>query len=582
MSSSSALHQLPFDVLLAICGQLPPCACVERGDYTRALGCSRDHAPGAFGGGELSALRQTSRAWRTAALGQGLRVVVASSRWMHGGDGSRLAAIRRYHGRHVRRLVFRSSDAYHSGRHRAGDGVCAELEAALALAWPSLAAVAVDWFSSDASDHIRIAAAVQRYAPRIRDFYLRDKAAAVARIVPLLGPVGARVARLAVTPYGFNQHWAALLPSERGAAAAVRRLAGQLSLLAVGGPDVTGELLEALHATQPRLCTLQLEHASVEALRSAGSLGALTTLRLEHVLVGADGVLPLSAGVLPRLTTLSVRHVWRAADRAADSARGAVSLQNDRWLAPVWAHRWHALRVLALPAIDDIDAQALPHACPSLERLVTHSLDYAGPRLSAAGLVCVLSRLPRLTHLAIEQRRADGSPGYDIAGAALCRLLGCADDDARFGDRMLSRMSPPPSPTPAADCSPPPPPSALRLRALCIPYAAFTAPALDALVHQLPSLSFLSVTLRSDSLFAGDNPPRPHLSLRRLALRADEDVLADPLWLSAWLAQRFPALRECCTNHARSHRQTVAELRALAPAVSFTRLSSRALQTTCN
>ncbi|KAJ2253231.1 hypothetical protein GGI13_002811, partial [Coemansia sp. RSA 455] len=560
MSSLSALDRVPFDVLLAICGQLPACACVERGDYTRALGCARDHAPGAFGGGELSALRQTSRAWRAAALGQGLRVVVASSRWMHGGDGTRLAAIRQHHGHHVRRLVFRSSDAYHSGRHSAGSGVCAELEAALALTWPSLAAVAVDWFSSDSSDHIRIATAVQRYAPRIRDFYLRDKAASVAQMVPLLGAVATRVARLAVTPYGFNQHWAALLPSERGAAAAVRRMAGQLRLLAVGGSDVTAELLSALHATQARLRTLHIEHACVEALRSAACLGALTTLRLEHVLVGADGVLPLRPAMLPRLTTLSVRHVWRAADNAADSARGAVSLQNDRWLAPVWAHCWGSLRVLALPAIDDVDAQALALACPRLERLVTHSLDYAGPRLSAAGLVCVLSRLPRLTHLAIEQRRADGSPGYDIAGAALCRLLGCADDDARFGDRMLRRMSPPASPGTSSlalgDSAATDSFSALRLRSLCIPYASFTAPALDTLVHQLPSLAFLSATLRSDSLFAGDNPPRPHLALRRLALRADEDVLADPLWLSAWLAQRFPALRECCTNHARSHRQT--------------------------
>ncbi|KAJ2688522.1 hypothetical protein IWW39_002142 [Coemansia spiralis] len=580
--SSPDFYQLPFDVLLAICAQLPPCACVERGDYTRALGCSRDHAPGAFGATELSALRQTSRAWRAAALGQGLRVVVASSRWMHGGNGTRLAAIRRYHGQHVRRLVFRSSDAYHSGRHRAGDSVCAELEAALELKWPSLAAVAVDWFGSSPSDHIRIATAVRHSAPRIRDFYLRDKAASVAQIAPLLGSVSACLTRLTILPYGFNQNWAALQPSERGAAAAVRRMAGQLTLLAVGGSDVTPELLEALHATQPRLRTLQIEHACVgSALRSAPCLRALTTLRLEHVMVGTDGVLPLSPAALPSLTTLSVRHVWRPADRPVDSVRGAVSLQNDRWLVPLWSHRWSSLRVLALPAIADADAQALPHACPNLARLVTHSLDYAGPRLSAAGLVCLLSRLPRLTHLAVEQRRADGSPGYSIAGATLCRLLGCADDDARFGDRMLSRMSPPASPNALAGCSPPPP-SALNLRALCIPNAEFTAPALDTLVHQLPSLSFLSVTLRSDSLFAGDSPPRPHLALRRLALRADEDVLADPLWLSAWLAQRFPALRECSTNHARSHRQTVAELRALAPAVSFTRLSSRALQTTCN
>ncbi|KAJ2802731.1 hypothetical protein H4S07_004622, partial [Coemansia furcata] len=442
----SAIQRLPFDVLLAICGQLPLCACVERGEYTRALGCSRDHAPGAFGGAELSALRQTSRAWRLAALGQGLRVVVASSRWMHGGDGSRLATIRRFHGSHVRRLVFRSSDAYH--RHGAGDGVCAEFEAALGLAWPSLAAVAVEWFSSSGSDHARIAAAVRRYAPRMRDFYLRDKAASVAAVAGALGAGAAHVTRLAVTPYGFNQHWAALQPRERGAAGVVRRMAGQLRLVGVGGADVTPELLDALCATQQRLRTLHIEHACVDALRTAGSLRALTTLRLEHVLVGADGVLPLRPALAPNLASLSVRHVWRAADHPGESARGAVSLQNARWLAPLWAHRWDALRVLALPAIDDVDAHALGLACPGLARLVTHSLDYAGPRLSAAGLVSLLSRLPRLAHLAIEQRRADGSPGYDIAGAALCRLLGCADDDARFGDRMLRRMSPPPSPSP--------------------------------------------------------------------------------------------------------------------------------------
>ncbi|KAJ2746662.1 hypothetical protein GGI20_001163 [Coemansia sp. BCRC 34301] len=536
-------HRLPFDILLAVCGQLPPCACAERGDYTRALGCSRDHAPGAFGSPELSALRQTSRAWRAAALGQGLRVVVASSRWMHnGGDGMRLATIRRWHGHHVRRLVFRSADAYHSGRHRgaSSDAVCAELEAALALEWPALACVAVDWFSADAADHVRISAAVQRYAPRIRDFWLRHKEAGVAQTVAQLGGMAARLARLSVTPYGFNQHWAALQPSERGGAAAVSAMAGQLSALAVGGADVTPDLLCALSATQPRLRSLRIEHACIDALRSAATLRALTTLRLEHVMVGADGVLALSPAALPSLASLAVRHVWRSADGPADSARGAVSLQNDRWLEPLWAERWESLRELALPAIADADAQALPLSCPSLTRLVTHSLDYAGPCLTAAGLVSLLSRLPRLAHLAIEQRRADGSPGYDI--------LPC------------SRL----------------------LRSLCIPSASFTAPTLDALVHQLPSLLFLSVTLRSDSLLAADAPPRPHLALRRLALRADEDMLADPLWLSAWLAQRFPSLRECCSNHARSHRQTVAELRALTPTVAFTRLSSRALQTTCN
>ncbi|KAJ2576583.1 hypothetical protein GGH95_003627, partial [Coemansia sp. RSA 1836] len=172
-------------------------------------------------------------------------------------------------------------------------------------------------------------------------------------------------------------------------------------------------------------------------------------------------------------------------------------------------------------------------------------------------------------------RRADGSPGYDVAGAALCRLLGCADadDDARFGDRLLRVDRSLPS-----VCAAPLP----GLRSLCIPAASFTAPVLDALVLQLPGLLFLSVTLRSSPTTKAPSALRPHHPLRRLALRADEDMLADPRWLSAWLAERFPALRECCTNHARSHRQTVAELRALAPAVSFTRLSSRALQTTCN
>ncbi|KAJ2878409.1 hypothetical protein IWW38_006328, partial [Coemansia aciculifera] len=322
-----------------------------------------------------------------------------------------------------------------------------QLESALALAWPALDGVAVDWFSAGVDDHVRIGAAVQKHAPRIRSFFLRDKASAVAHVVPLLGAqIAAQLTQLAALPYGFNQHWAALLPSERGAADAIRRLAGQLRSLAVGGADVTPELLAALSTSQPRLRSLHVAHASVAALRAMAPLGSLVTLRLEHVLVGADGVLDLSPAALPALASLTVRHVWRLADRPGDSARGAVSLQNDAWLARFYSKRWESLQMLALPAIADADADALPSACPNLTRLVTHSLDYAGPRLSAAGLVCLLSRLPRLTHLAVEQRRADGSPGYDIAGAALCRLLGCADDDARFGDRMLRRMSPSLSP----------------------------------------------------------------------------------------------------------------------------------------
>ncbi|KAJ2433048.1 hypothetical protein GGF42_009468, partial [Coemansia sp. RSA 2424] len=288
------------------------------------------------------------------------------------------------------------------------------LEQALALAWPALAAVAVDWFGAE---HVRIVAAVQRHAPRITDLWLRAKAATVAQVAPLLP---ARLARLAVVPYGFNAPWAALQPSERGAAAAVRRMpGGQLRALAVGGADVTPELLAALAAAQPRLRELAIEHASVEALRGAAPLPSLAALRLEHVMVGADGELPLSAAALPGLAVLSVRHVWRAADRGGDSARGAVSLQNAAWLAPLLSQRWAALRVLALPAIADADARALALACPALARLVTHSLDYAGPRLSAAGLAALLAGLPRLAHVAIEQRRADGSPGYDVAGAAL-------------------------------------------------------------------------------------------------------------------------------------------------------------------
>ncbi|KAJ2008448.1 hypothetical protein GGI04_001135 [Coemansia thaxteri] len=566
-SATPQAGALPFDVLLAVCAQLPACECEGGG---AAAGCTGHHAPGAFGGGALSALRQTSRAWRAAALRRGLRVVVASNRWMHGGDGARLAAVRRHHGRHVRRLVFRAADAFHSGR----PGAVGELEAALALRWPCVDAVAVDWFSSGAGDMERIAAAVRCHVPRVRDFALRDKAATLAAAADMLRGAAGGVSRLALTPYGFNQQWAALQPAERGGADVVRRMRGQLTALGVGGADVTPALVAALHDSQPRLRSLAVEHASVAALGAgAGCLHALAALRLEHVLVGAAGELALSAAAMPRLASLAVRHVWRPAD-GATSARGAVSLQNERWLAPVWAQHWVHLRDVALPALADSDAAALPRACPGLQRLVTHSLDYAGPRLTAAGLVALLRGLPRLAHLAIEQRRADGSPGYDIAGAALCRLLGCADDDDQFGDRLIRRGSPAPDRPVAV---------VLRLRSLCIPHAPFTTSALDILVHRLPGLTRLAVTLRCDSLFAcspAAAPPRPHAALRRLALRADEDVLADPQGLAAWLAQRFPLLRECATNHARSHRRTLAELRALAPAVSFSRLSSRALQTT--
>ncbi|KAJ2686305.1 hypothetical protein H4R19_006724, partial [Coemansia spiralis] len=206
------------------------------------------------------------------------------------------------------------------------------------------------------------------------------------------------------------------------------------------------------------------------------------------------------------------------------------------------------------------------------------------------------------------QRRSDGAPGYSFTGPALSRLVGAEDEDTAFSNRMLtsrasiastvvagsSPMTPPDildietmasdtdTDTEDAPTLPPPPPPLLSasLNTLHIPRAPFTAPTLGVLVQQLPALSRLSVSLRTDAALFGasDSSPVPskkqwaHASLRWIGLSADEGVLADPRWLAVWLRARFPGLLECSTNHARSHWRTVAELSAAAPEIRFTRL----------
>ncbi|KAJ1735609.1 hypothetical protein LPJ61_000447 [Coemansia biformis] len=627
-----AAQRLPFELLLAVCARLRHCPCAPPDGRPFSLGCTGGHAPGAFGRTELSALRQTSRAWRAAALREGLSQIVASNRWMRSGSGSRLRDIGRSHAACVRRLVFRSSDLYLGGppRAAAADAV-AELEAALAVGWPCLEAVVIGWFSGSPADHARIAAALRRHAPRIRELYVRDRLLSVTQMAPLVwGPAGpapggrcAAIRRLAIKPYGYNQHWDALLPSESGAAEIARRAHGQLTSLAVGGADFTPELLAALQSSQPHLTHLSVEHAWIGALDTAGvRLPSVADLHLENVIFGSRhaAVLPLTPHMFPRLCSLTLRHVWqRSAQPAAGSARGAALLQEEGWLSTLWAHAWPHLRALSLPAIADIDAAYLPRACPALERLTTTSMDYSGPQLSAGGLVDVLRGLPRLRHLAIEQRQADGTPGYSFTGAALSRLVGADDEDAAFSNRMLGSRastastivagSPPPASRPATPRSlnadsdtdmdtdtedatsmagahlQPTPLLSSSLNTLLIPRAPFTASTLGVLVQQLPALVRLSVALRSDSsLFHIGSGARgqkqwTHGSLRWIGLSADEDVLTDPCWLAAWLRERFPGLLECSTNHARSHWRTVAGLSIVAPGIRFTRLNSHTPQT---
>ncbi|KAJ2161584.1 hypothetical protein GGF46_001354 [Coemansia sp. RSA 552] len=566
---------LPYELMAAVCRRLAPCPCApDSYQSVFSQSCTGHHAPGPFGRTALSELRQTSRAWRAAALDTGLSQIVASSRWMRGSGHDRLADIRASHGRSVRRLVFRAADLFPGS-----GGAIATLEAALALEWPCLDAIVIDWFSGSADDQARIAAAVQHWAPRIRELFVRDKHTSLAQVARLAGPSGCpRIRHLAAKPYGYDQRWDALAPAERGAASLLRFMPRQLMSLAVGGADFTPELLAALQVSQPCLARLSVEHAW--ALPALGAndicLPAVTRLDLANVIVGDS--LPVSARMFPQLRSLSVRDVWQSAPLRLASARGAVSMQDPAWLGSFLAQCWPHLRSLALPAIADADATALARACPALERLTTGSLDYAGPLLSAAGLVATL-RLPRLRYLAIEQRRADGTPGYHVADADVWRLLGLDDEDAAFGRRMLRCTASNKSIGPPALGG-----LARDLATLCLPRAAFAPATLIALTAHLPNLVRLSVSLRAGSGLGPRNGSSnavgfaAHTALRFIAISADEDVLTDPR-LSAWLVQRFPALQECSTNHARSHRRMVSELRSAAPAISFTRLSSRALQT---
>ncbi|KAJ1664516.1 hypothetical protein EV178_004029 [Coemansia sp. RSA 1646] len=652
------VDSLPFELVLAICARLRCCSCATPETQAFALGCSGNHPPGAFGSTELSALRQTSRRWRTAALRQGLAQLVVSNRWMRNSTHDRLRDISRRYAPCVRKIVFRSSDFYQGGPRRSASGSPAdEFDAVLAIGWPCLDSVSVEMFSVRYSDHETVAAAVRRNAPSVRELYIRDKLASFTQIAPLFwGPSGsvgdgycASIRRLAIKPYGYNQHWSALMPNERGAAEMLCRRPNQLTSLAIGGSDFTPELLCALQNSQQSLKYLSIEHAWIDPFVSAPvCLPSVTSLHLEHVAVDrSDAVLPLVSQMFPNLCTLSVRHVWQRSRNgnnnvAADSARGAVTLQNNRWLEVFLANEWPCLRSLTLPAIADMDAERLPAACPSLVQLVTNSLDYSGPRLSALGLVNIIRGLKCLRHLSIEQRKGDGSPGYEIMDAAMCRLIGTDDEDMLFTDRMLRRTStasstitPVESPTlgpqhrvaaaaaipgssPSLEldsdttdvdsdgegCLPGPhnaatsnsrhqhpPPISRSLSTLYIPRASFTTSTLDSLVQQLPNLVKLSASLRSDSLFGFGQHEQPSLavqksrenrSLKWIGISADEDILTDPQWLSAWLIQRFPKLEECSTNHARSHKRMIAELREAAPAVKFTRMDSRALQTTYN
>ncbi|KAJ2783357.1 hypothetical protein GGI15_002619 [Coemansia interrupta] len=610
---------LPFDVLVAVCAVFPRCACdgADTGadGGAAALGCTGRHAPGAFvGGTALSALRQTSRAWRAAALRHGCAQVVGSGQWARGAAG-RLGRVRAAYGAHVRRLVFRAGDVFRAGE-RDGAAMLAMLEAFLALDWPRVDSVAIEWFSGAADDHRRIAAAVRRHAGRARDVLVRDKGARLASVGALLWEAGGglRLRRLAIAPYGYNERWADLRSDGGGdgggAAAAVARVPGRLEALGVGGRDFSAALLAALQHAQPQLAALHVSHAWLEALAAPARLAGVRRLQLEHVV--ADGSLPLRAAMFPRLQALSVRHVWQPTARA--SVRGAESMQSARWLDAFCAQPWPLLRVLALPAVADADAERLPRACPALVRLTTHSLDYAGPPLTAAGLAQLL-RMPWLRHLTVEQRRADGSPGYAVLDTALVRLL--AADDAECEPLALRRVSSTETAVSSAvpsddeadapcrgggssdtevEAEAEPDSFALsrrgspilhsQLTALVVPCASFSPASLDALLRRLPGLVRLSVSLRGEfdagaAFFGGAKLQPPRLaSLRSIALTADDAVLTDAPWLAAWLARRFPQLRECRTNHSRLHRRLEAGLRAVLPGVDFGRLSSRVLQAT--
>ncbi|KAJ2859394.1 hypothetical protein GGI22_003000, partial [Coemansia erecta] len=321
---------LPFELLLAICQRLRCCSCATPGTQAFALGCSGNHPPGAFGSTELSVLRQTTRKWRSAALRQGLTQLVVSNRWMRNSTHDRLRDISRNYASFVRKVVFRSSDYYQGGPRRSTSGSPAdEFDAILAMGWPCIDSVSVEMFSVRYSEHETIVNAVRRYSPRVKELYIRDKLASLTQITPLLwgpsGPVSggrcASIRRLAIKPYGYNQHWSALVPSERGAA----------------------------------------EMLSVDR---------------------SDTVLPIVSRMFPNLCALSVRHVWqrtgtRPINVVADSARGALMLQNAQWLDVFLENKWPNLRSLTLPAIADMDAERLPAACPNLIQLVTNSLDYS-------------------------------------------------------------------------------------------------------------------------------------------------------------------------------------------------------------
>ncbi|KAJ2882058.1 hypothetical protein FB639_002473, partial [Coemansia asiatica] len=417
---------LPLDLLVAVCNMFPRCECNidDRLQAAPALGCTGSHAPGAFcKENPLSQLRQTSRAWRAVALRRGVSQVVGSSRWAR--RAGRLEQLRASYGAQVQRLVFRAADFFREGRSDAKT-ILDALEAFLALGWPRIDAVAVEWFSGQQDDHWRIASAVRKYAPRARELFVRDKAAVLAPFASMLWSAAdssqAEVAlrRLAVTPYGYNQRWEDLRPAaDAAAAASVARMPGQLSALAVGGSDFSPALMHAIQHAQPRMASLSVSHAWLGALTTHAVVN-ITSLHLEHVMAERSD-LPLSANMFPRLCSLTVRHVWQPAERPR-TARGAVSLQNADWLSGFYAQQWPHLRSLTLPAVADADAAGLLHACPQLTRLTTLSLDYAGPRLTAAGLAHLL-RMASLRHLTIEQRRADGTPGYDVLDSALVRLL---------------------------------------------------------------------------------------------------------------------------------------------------------------
>ncbi|KAJ2697349.1 hypothetical protein FB645_005943 [Coemansia sp. IMI 203386] len=653
MASPTTMEKLlPLDLLVAVSDLFPRCECDtdDRLLAAPALGCTGSHAPGAFcAENPLSQLRQTSRAWRAVALRRGVSQVVGSGRWAR--RAGRLDHMRASYGVQVQRLVFRAADFFRDGCSDSGV-ILDALEAFLALGWPRVDAVAVEWFSGSQDDHRRIASAVRRHAPRARELFVRDKAAALAPFASMLWSADngsqhqVALRRLAVTPYGYNQRWEDLRPaSDAAAAAAVARMPGQLSALAVGGSDFSPALMHAIQQAHPRMASLAVSHAWLGAL-TASAVVNITSLHLEHVMA-EDSDLPLSATMFPRLRSLTVRHVWQPADRPR-TARGAVSLQNADWLSGFCAQRWPHLRSLALPAVADADAAGLLHACLQLTRLTTHSLDYAGPRLTAVGLAHLL-RMPSLRHLTIEQRRADGTPGYDVLDTALVRLLtpGPAPDQMAVPTVPLRRSSTSSTITMDLDtetytasalASTPAPASAAvdfgalgsdtevevdayadasatadfammdlhvpieasghinsgsRLVSLVIPGVSFSSANLDAMLRLLPNLVRLSVSLRNEkepaSFFKSrktaalaEYPRAASSSLKCIALTADEDILTDPLWLAAWLTHSFPALRECRTNHSRMHRRLVASLRTQLPAVSFARLSSRALQATSN